>query len=29
MRAGGWSVLTELLACQLILGAWLGAAIWG
>ncbi|WP_406374959.1 DUF456 domain-containing protein [Streptomyces sp. NBC_00647] len=29
MRAGGWSVLTELLACLLIMGAWLGAVIWG
>ncbi|AVH55839.1 MULTISPECIES: DUF456 domain-containing protein [Streptomyces] len=29
MRAGGWSVLTELFACLLILGAWLGAVIWG
>ncbi|MEU9135884.1 DUF456 domain-containing protein [Streptomyces sp. NPDC048404] len=29
MRAGGWSVLTEFLACLLILGAWLGAVIWG
>ncbi|MEU3741356.1 MULTISPECIES: DUF456 domain-containing protein [unclassified Streptomyces] len=29
MRAGGWSVLTELFACLLIAGAWLGAVIWG
>ena len=29
MRAGGWSVLTELFACLLIMGAWLGAGIWG
>ncbi|GGV45368.1 membrane protein [Streptomyces longisporoflavus] len=29
MRAGGWSVLTELFACLLIVGAWLGAVIWG
>ncbi|MFD4415512.1 MULTISPECIES: DUF456 domain-containing protein [unclassified Streptomyces] len=29
MRAGGWSVLTELFACLLILGAWMGAVIWG
>ncbi|WP_028800661.1 DUF456 domain-containing protein [Streptomyces sp. 142MFCol3.1] len=29
MRAGGWSVLTELFACLLILGAWLGAVICG
>ncbi|MFD9466518.1 DUF456 domain-containing protein [Streptomyces sp. NPDC060027] len=29
MRSGGWSVLTELLACLLIMGAWLGAVIWG
>ncbi|MER5470605.1 DUF456 domain-containing protein [Streptomyces sp. NPDC002935] len=29
MRAGGWSVLTELFACLLIMGAWLGAVIWG
>jgi uncharacterized protein YqgC (DUF456 family) len=29
MRAGGWSVLTELFACLLILGAWLGAVISG
>lgn len=25
MRSGGWSVLTELFACLLITGAWLGA----
>ncbi|MEV0319274.1 DUF456 domain-containing protein [Streptomyces sp. NPDC050658] len=29
MRAGGWSVLTELFACLLIAGAWLGAVLWG
>lgn len=29
MRAGGWSVLTELFACLLIAGAWLGAVVWG
>jgi uncharacterized protein YqgC (DUF456 family) len=29
MRSGGSSVLTELFACQLIAGAWLGAVIWG
>lgn len=29
MRSGGWSVLTEFFACLLILGAWLGAVIWG
>ncbi|MET7285534.1 DUF456 domain-containing protein [Streptomyces sp. NPDC005573] len=29
MRSGGWSVLAELFACQLIAGAWLGAVIWG
>jgi uncharacterized protein YqgC (DUF456 family) len=29
MRAGGWSVLTEFFACLLIMGAWLGAVIWG
>ncbi|WP_128380584.1 DUF456 domain-containing protein [Streptomyces cavernae] len=29
MRAGGWSVLTELFACLLIAGAWSGAVIWG
>ncbi|MEV0253608.1 DUF456 domain-containing protein [Streptomyces sp. NPDC050732] len=29
MRGGGGSVLTELFACLLILGAWLGALIWG
>ncbi|MFF2652249.1 DUF456 domain-containing protein [Streptomyces sp. NPDC058045] len=29
MRSGGWSVLTELFACLLIAGAWLGAMIWG
>ncbi|MFI9344649.1 DUF456 domain-containing protein [Streptomyces sp. NPDC052773] len=28
MRAGGWSVLTELFACLLITGAWLGAVLW-
>ncbi|MEV5730831.1 MULTISPECIES: DUF456 domain-containing protein [Streptomyces] len=25
MRSGGWSVLAELVACLLIMGAWLGA----
>ncbi|WP_406724781.1 DUF456 domain-containing protein [Streptomyces sp. GD-15H] len=29
MRAGGWSLLTELFACQLITAAWLGAVFWG
>ncbi|MBM7173867.1 DUF456 domain-containing protein [Streptomyces sp. G44] len=29
MRMGGTSVLTELFACLLILGAWLGAVFWG
>ncbi|AZM56244.1 DUF456 domain-containing protein [Streptomyces sp. WAC 01529] len=29
MRNGGTSVLTELFACLLILGAWLGAVFWG
>lgn len=29
MRSGGWSVLTELFACLLIAGAWLGAVVWG
>lgn len=29
MRSGGSSVLTELLACLMIMGAWLGAVIWG
>ncbi|MDQ0993748.1 DUF456 domain-containing protein [Streptomyces sp. V3I7] len=29
MRSGGTSVLTELFTCLLILGAWLGAVIWG
>ncbi|WP_320778506.1 DUF456 domain-containing protein [Streptomyces sp. CRN 30] len=29
MRAGGWSVLTELSACLLITGAWLGAVFAG
>ncbi|WP_338701823.1 DUF456 domain-containing protein [Streptomyces sp. Q6] len=29
MRAGGSSVLAELFACLLIVGAWLGAVIWG
>ncbi|MFJ8277275.1 DUF456 domain-containing protein [Streptomyces griseoviridis] len=29
MRSGGSSVLTELFACLLIAGAWLGAVIWG
>ncbi|WP_030787990.1 DUF456 domain-containing protein [Streptomyces sp. NRRL S-920] len=29
MRSGGTSVLTELFACLMILGAWLGAVFWG
>ncbi|MEU6572230.1 DUF456 domain-containing protein [Streptomyces sp. NPDC046805] len=29
MRSGGSSVLTELFTCLLIMGAWLGAVIWG
>ncbi|MQY38625.1 hypothetical protein SRB17_66380 [Streptomyces sp. RB17] len=29
MRSGGSSVLTELFACLLIAGAWLGAVLWG
>ncbi|MGW4671175.1 DUF456 domain-containing protein [Streptomyces sp. NPDC004324] len=29
MRSGGWSVLTELSACLLIAGGWLGAVVWG
>ncbi|MFE2042223.1 DUF456 domain-containing protein [Streptomyces sp. NPDC059477] len=29
MRSGGSSVLAELFACLLILGAWVGAVIWG
>ncbi|GAB2859579.1 DUF456 domain-containing protein [Streptomyces deserti] len=29
MRSGGSSVLAELFACLLILGAWLGAVFWG
>lgn len=29
MRAGGWGLLTELFACQLIMAAWLGAVFWG
>ncbi|MET9497207.1 DUF456 domain-containing protein [Streptomyces sp. NPDC006552] len=29
MRAGGSSVLAELFACLLIVGAWAGAVIWG
>jgi uncharacterized protein YqgC (DUF456 family) len=28
MRSGGSSVLTELFACLLIAGAWLGAVLW-
>lgn len=28
MRAGGWSMLTELFACLLITAAWLGAVFW-
>ncbi|MEU9309132.1 DUF456 domain-containing protein [Streptomyces sp. NPDC048256] len=29
MRSGGSSVLTELFACLLIMGAWLGTVLWG
>ncbi|MEV5311384.1 MULTISPECIES: DUF456 domain-containing protein [unclassified Streptomyces] len=29
MRSGGTSVLVELFACLLIMGAWLGAVFWG
>ncbi|MEU9191564.1 DUF456 domain-containing protein [Streptomyces hundungensis] len=29
LRAGGYSVMTELFACLLVTGAWLGAVIWG
>ncbi|MCH0561590.1 MULTISPECIES: DUF456 domain-containing protein [unclassified Streptomyces] len=29
MRSGGWSVLAELFACLLIVGAWLGAVFGG
>ncbi|MFL4907832.1 DUF456 domain-containing protein [Streptomyces sp. MMS24-I2-30] len=29
MRSGGSGVLTELFTCLLILGAWLGAVVWG
>ncbi|QNP69425.1 DUF456 domain-containing protein [Streptomyces roseirectus] len=29
LRAGGWSVLTELFTCLLIAGAWVGAVVWG
>ncbi|MGX1134087.1 uncharacterized protein YqgC (DUF456 family) [Streptomyces glaucescens] len=29
MRSGGTSVLAELFACLLIMGAWLGAVFWG
>ncbi|MFE9610090.1 DUF456 domain-containing protein [Streptomyces sp. NPDC006012] len=29
MRSGGTRVLTELFTCLLILGAWLGAVVWG
>ncbi len=29
MRAGGTSVLAELFTCLLIMGAWLGAVLWG
>ncbi len=29
MPAGGSSVLTELFACLLIAGAWLGTVLWG
>ncbi|MEV0690025.1 DUF456 domain-containing protein [Streptomyces sp. NPDC050388] len=28
MRAGGWSLLTELFTCQLITAAWLSAVFW-
>jgi uncharacterized protein YqgC (DUF456 family) len=29
MRSGGSGVLTELFACLLIMGAWLGTVVWG
>ncbi|WP_188278722.1 DUF456 domain-containing protein [Streptomyces sp. CBMA152] len=29
LRAGGYSVLMELLACLLVVGAWVGVVIWG
>lgn len=29
MRSGGWSVLTELLACLVVTMTWLCAVIWG
>ncbi|MER5374640.1 DUF456 domain-containing protein [Streptomyces sp. NPDC002553] len=29
MRAGGTSILTELFTCLLIMGAWMGAVVWG
>jgi uncharacterized protein YqgC (DUF456 family) len=29
MRAGGSSILAELFTCLLIMGAWLGAVLWG
>ncbi|WP_329024557.1 DUF456 domain-containing protein [Streptomyces sp. NBC_00690] len=29
MRAAGTSVLVELFACLMVVGAWLGAVIWG
>ncbi|MFD7132256.1 DUF456 domain-containing protein [Streptomyces sp. NPDC059894] len=29
MRAGGSSVLAELFTCLLVMGAWLGAVLWG
>ncbi|MEV8393066.1 MULTISPECIES: DUF456 domain-containing protein [unclassified Streptomyces] len=29
MRAAGYSILAELFACLLVVGAWLGALIWG
>ncbi|WP_062648868.1 DUF456 domain-containing protein [Streptomyces maremycinicus] len=29
MRSGGSSVLVELFTCLLIMGAWLGAVLWG
>ncbi|MFJ8312747.1 MULTISPECIES: DUF456 domain-containing protein [unclassified Streptomyces] len=29
LRAGGYSVMVELFACLLVVGAWVGAVIWG
>ncbi|MDR6977815.1 uncharacterized protein YqgC (DUF456 family) [Streptomyces sp. 3330] len=29
MRSGGSSILAELFACLLVMGAWLGAILWG